>query len=144
MTTKCFIYEQIFCYLALTWFVLFGELEVRQITICGASYFSGRNSWNLIAVKLILHERRIWCLELVILWSRSWWRLQMDALSVLPAFCDGNPPVTGGFALQRAVTRSFDVFFDLRLSKHLNKQSRCCWFDTPWRLLCNFVQYIEG
>ena len=26
------------------------------------------------------------------------------------------------------VTRSFDVFFDLRLTKQLSKQSRCLWF----------------
>ena len=38
---------------------------------------------------------------------------------------------------QRPVTRSFDVFFDLRLNKRLNKQSRGWWFETPssplWR-----------
>ena len=33
------------------------------------------------------------------------------------------------------VTRSFDAFFDLRLNKRLNKQSRRRWFDTPsWSL----------
>ena len=36
----------------------------------------------------------------------------------------GNPPVTGGFPSQRPVTRSFDVYFDLRLNKRLSKQSR--------------------
>ena len=30
--------------------------------------------------------------------------------------CAGNSPVTGEFPAQRPVTRSFDVFFDLRLS----------------------------
>ena len=38
---------------------------------------------------------------------------------------------------KRPVTRSFDVFFDVRLNKRLSKQSRCCWFETPssssWR-----------
>ena len=38
------------------------------------------------------------------------------------ALCDGNPPVTGGFPSQRPVTRSFGVFFDLRLNKRLSKQ----------------------
>ena len=33
----------------------------------------------------------------------------------LMALCEGNPPVTGGFPLQRPVTRSFNVSFDLRL-----------------------------
>ena len=38
---------------------------------------------------------------------------------------------------QRPVTRSFDVFFDLRLNKRLSKQSWGWWFETPsfplWR-----------
>ena len=36
----------------------------------------------------------------------------------------GNSPVTGEFPSHRPVTRSFDVFFDLRLNKRLCKQSR--------------------
>ena len=47
----------------------------------------------------------------------------------------GNPPVTGGFPSQRPVTRSFDVFFDLRLFKRLSEQSRRWWFYTPLRSL---------
>ena len=40
---------------------------------------------------------------------------------------------------QRPVTRSFDVFFDLRLNKRLDKQSRRRWFGTPSRSLwCHF------
>ena len=35
----------------------------------------------------------------------------------------GDSPVTGEFPAQRPVTRSFDVFFDLRLNKRLSKQS---------------------
>ena len=41
---------------------------------------------------------------------------------------------------QRPVTRSFDVFFDLRLNKRLSKQSWGWWFETPSRALwrhCN-------
>ena len=43
-------------------------------------------------------------------------------------FCSGNSPVTAGspvtgeFLSHRPVTRSFDVFFDLRLNKRLSKQ----------------------
>ena len=33
-------------------------------------------------------------------------------------------PVTGELSSQRPVTRSVDVFFDLRLNKGLSKQSR--------------------
>ena len=34
----------------------------------------------------------------------------------------GNSPVPGEFPAQRPVTRSFDVFFDLRLNQRLSKQ----------------------
>ena len=41
----------------------------------------------------------------------------------------------GEFPAQRSVTRSFDVFFDLRLYKRLSKQSLGWWFETPaWSL----------
>ena len=43
----------------------------------------------------------------------SWWRHQMETFSALLALCAGNSPLTGEFPSQRAVTRSFDVFFDL-------------------------------
>ena len=41
--------------------------------------------------------------------------------------------LTGEFPAQRPVTRSFDVFFDLRLNIRLNTQSKRRWFETPWR-----------
>ena len=37
---------------------------------------------------------------------------------------------------QRPVTRSFDVFFDLRLNKRLSKQSWGWWFEMLSRSLC--------
>ena len=52
----------------------------------------------------------------------------------------GNSPVTDEFPSQRTVTRSFDVFFDLRQNIRLCKQSRRRWFDTQSRSLwrhCN-------
>ena len=53
------------------------------------------------------------------------------------AICAENSQVTGEFSAQRPVTRSFDVFFDLRLNKRLSKQSWGWWFETPssplWR-----------
>ena len=39
----------------------------------------------------------------------------METFSALLALCAGNSPVTGEFPSQRPVTRSFDVYFDLRL-----------------------------
>ena len=63
--------------------------------------------------------------------SSSWKRNQMETLSALLALCAGNSPVTGEFPSQRPVTRSFAVFFDLRLHKRLSKQSWGWWFGTP-------------
>ena len=47
---------------------------------------------------------------------------------------------SGEIPAQRPVTRSFDVFFDLRLIKRLSKQLKHRWFETPLRSLwchCN-------
>ena len=56
-----------------------------------------------------------------------------ETFSALLAICADNSSVTGEFPSQRPVTRSFDVFFDLRLNKQLSKQWRGWWFETPWR-----------
>ena len=66
----------------------------------------------------------------------------METFSTSLALCAGNSPVTGEFPSQRPVTRSFDVFFDLR--KRLSKQSWGWWFETPSRSLwrhCNVAEY---
>ena len=85
------------------------------------------------------------CLQTHGLWSRdadfrltgdtycinnTWWRHQMETFSALLATCAGNSPVPDEFSTQRPVTRSFDVFFDLRLNKRLSKQWRGWWFET--------------
>ena len=54
----------------------------------------------------------------------------------------GVSPVTGEFPSQRPVTRSFDVFFDLRLNKRFSEHSWGWWFETPSRPLwrhCNDI-----
>ena len=56
-------------------------------------------------------------------------------ISMLLALCAGNSPATGEFFSQRPVTRSFDVFFDLRPNKQLSKQPRGWWFETLSRPL---------
>ena len=61
----------------------------------------------------------------------SCWRHQMEIFSALLAICAENSPVPGKFP----VTRSFDVFFDLRLNKRFSKQSWGWWFETPSRPL---------
>ena len=40
----------------------------------------------------------------------------METFSALLAICAGNSPAPGEFPAQSPVTRSFDVFFDLRLN----------------------------
>ena len=60
----------------------------------------------------------------------TWWRNQMEIFSALLAICARNSPVSGEFPTQRPVTRSFDVFFDLCLNKHLSKQLWDWWFET--------------
>ena len=75
----------------------------------------------------------------------TWWRHQMETFSALLAFCTGNPLVTGEFPAQRPVTRSFEVFFGLRLNERLSKQSWGWWFETPSRPLwrhCNGIKYL--
>ena len=60
----------------------------------------------------------------------AWWRHQMEIFSALLALCAENSPVAGEFPTQRPVTRSFEVFFDLRLNNRLRKQSWGWWFET--------------
>ena len=75
----------------------------------------------------------------------KWWRHQTETFSALLAICAGNSPVPGEFPTQRPVTRSFDVFFDLRLNKRLSKQSWDWWFETLSCLLwrhCNETMHV--
>ena len=48
-----------------------------------------------------------------------------------PTSWPGNSRATGEFPSERPVTRSFDVFFDLRLNERLSKQSWGWWFQMP-------------
>ena len=67
----------------------------------------------------------------------AWWRHQMETFSALLAIYAGNSTVPGEFPAQRPVTRSFDVFVNLRPNKRLSKQWWGWWFETPscslWR-----------
>ena len=70
----------------------------------------------------------------------AWWRHQMETFPALQALCAGNSPVTDEFPSERPATRSFDIFFGLRLIKRLSKQSCGWWFETPshpWWRHCN-------
>ena len=59
----------------------------------------------------------------------------METFSALLALCAGNSPVTGEFPTQIQMTQHLDVFFDLRLKKRLNKQSRHL-------VICNAIALI--
>ena len=72
-----------------------------------------------------------------------WWRHQMNRVTGL--LC-GEFTGDRWIPRTRPVTRSFDVFIDVRLYKRLSKQSWGWWFETPshpiWRH-CNDVVYYE-
>ena len=88
------------------------------------------------------HQDFIW--NMLTYWPlrSTWWRHQMETFSVLLALCAGNSTVSGEFPSQRPVTRSFDVFFDLRLDKRLSKQSWGWWFETPsWEIAFENVKW---
>ena len=67
----------------------------------------------------------------------------METFSALLAICAGNSPVPGEFPTQRPVTRSFNVFFELR---KLSKQLWGWWFETLccllWRIRSNIVSLV--
>ena len=70
-------------------------------------------------------------LALVVIFSICLIFMITSSYSAWLALCAGNSPVTGEFPPQRSVTRSFDIFFELRQNKRLNKHSGCWWFETP-------------
>ena len=67
----------------------------------------------------------------------------METFSALLAICAGNSPVPGEFPVQRPVTRSFDVFFDLDRNKRLSKQWWGWWFETPSSPLCRHCKDFD-
>ena len=81
------------------------------------------------------------------IFQETWWRHQMETFSALLAICAGNSPVPGEFPTQRPVTRSFDVYFDLRPNKRLSKQSWGWWFETLscslWRHRNEYVNSVD-
>ena len=53
----------------------------------------------------------------------TWWRHQIETFFAFLFICARNSSIHGEFPIQRPVTRSFDVFFDMRSNKRLSKQS---------------------
>ena len=71
-------------------------------------------------------------------YSFTWWQKE-DSFHMKTSSTGNIFRVTGPlcweFPAQRSETRSFDIFFDLRLNKQLNKQSWGWWFETLSRSL---------
>ena len=55
----------------------------------------------------------------------------------------GNSLVTSKFPSQWPVTRSFDVFLDLRLNKRLSKQLWGWWFEMPSHSLWHHCKEVD-
>ena len=108
-----------------------------------------RWAWNIADIRACFQAHisdTVWELIIHMLKDKmcSWWRHQMETFSALLAICAGNSPVPGEFPAQRPVTRSFDVFFDLRLNKRLSKQSWGWWFETLSRRLWRHCNVLES
>ena len=116
--TWCMNYYMNISWIEETWNV------VNLVMISLIKYYVSKQ--NLINIACIIYE------ILLYPWffGSSWWRRHMETFSALLAICAGNSPVPGEFPAQRPVTRSFDVYFDLRPNKGLSKQSRGWWFET--------------
>ena len=69
--------------------------------------------------------------------TQTWYTGSKKFRNMMTSSSGNTFRVTGPLCgeLQRPVTLSFDVFFDLRLHKRLSKQSSGWWFETPsWSL----------
>ena len=77
-------------------------------------------------------------------WKVAWWRHQLETFSALLAICAGNSSITDEFPTQRPVTRSFGVFFDLRLNKRLSKQWWGWWFEVPSRSVWRHFKVLKA
>ena len=133
---KCILLkEQVFISIQISMkFVCEGQLDIRHHWFgCRASGKSSHEHMMIqstyafmghqIIMNVVIDEQvlmQIYLLSTGL--SPSWLRNQLETFSALLAICAGNSPVTGEFRAQRPVTRSFDVFFDLRLNRRLSKQ----------------------
>ena len=105
-------------------------------------WMTGLKIHNITTQRLFRHTESDSCGNMLF----SWWCHQMETFFALLALCVVNSPVTGEFPSHKPVTRSFDVFFDLRLNKPLSEQSWGWWFGTPSRSLwrhCNVISFFD-
>ena len=100
-----------FLFLASNQYIFFLD---QNYFICNSCFL--RNSLMQWSSYVIAHLAYI-CSLFNTRWNGSWWHHQMEPFSALLALCVGNSQVTGKSPPQRPVTRSFDVFFDVRLNE---------------------------
>ena len=109
---------------------------VTHVPWCMPGSLTSDFLWSQSRGKRSRHSRRMRKPQFYVSGTRSMgYVLHEDEINWKLAICAGNSPVTGEFPSQRPVTRSFGVFFGLRLNKRLSKQSRGWWFETPSRSL---------
>ena len=108
----------------------------------GSQQWHGANSWNLSSCKTRTHlsytvdinntckvsvcsSGRVVYVSVILMMTSS----NGNIFRVTGPLC-GEFTGPGEFPTQRPVTRSFDVYFDLRPNKRLSKQSWGWWFET--------------
>ena len=102
------------------WFLMPLEYDFSNLWV--RAHFS-----TALFISNFFHKQALCCAQTTVLIELLWWRHQMETFSALLAIYAGNSPVPGELPAQRPVTRSFHVFFDLRLNKSLSKQSWGWW-----------------
>ena len=147
-------YQQLLCFIKNIWY---SQRIERYVTWCWREIAP---KWYLeILTYMLIHWRWVSIIQIIIILKiysqnvctcislkmrrlhKAWWRHQMETFSAWLAICAENSPVPGEFPAQRPVTRSFDVFFDLRLNKRLSKQSWGWWFET---ISCSLWRHRNG
>ena len=101
----------------------------------GAVYLCPWNALKCFVTSLVRGDAYMRYSLIWVITGVPWWRHQMETFSALLAICARNSPVSGELPAQRPVTRSFGVFFDLRVNTRLSKQWWGWWFETLSRPL---------
>ena len=109
------------------------RISSRDIVTC---FYGNSYSWILFSLHIHLKNKTYF----VGLYAVADWNFLTVRVVTMMTSSNGNilrvtGHLCGEFPAQRPVTRSFDVFFDLRLNKRLSKQSWGWWFETQSRPL---------
>ena len=122
----------------------------KEVTITGCGYLHCRPGTSLKASGFFIISHRIcaWFCGVLLGFFGTMMTSSNGNFSALLTLCAGNSQVTGEFPTQRTVTRSFGIFFDLRLNKRLSKQSWGWWFATTlrswWRHSNPYMRQLNG